>query len=62
MDALCGKLKQRLGLLRRIKEKIPSDKLKIIAEAIFNSKLRYGISVYLKPRITEEDETSKDLH
>ena len=61
VDTLCGKLKQRLGMLRRIKHKIPRDKLKIVAEAIFNSKLRYAISVYLKPRLTEEDEQSKDL-
>ena len=43
-------LKQRIGLLRRIKCKINSQKLKIIAEAIFQSKLRYGISVYTVPK------------
>ena len=44
-DKLCTTLKQRLGLLRRIKYKINSHKLQIVAEAIFQSKLRYGISV-----------------
>ena len=40
---------------------MPTEKLKIIAEAIFNSKLRYGISIYLKPRLSDEDELSKDM-
>ena len=50
VDKLCTTLKQRLGLLRRIKEKINSQKLKIVAEAIFTSKLRYGMSVYTIPK------------
>ena len=61
-DLLCSKLKQRLSLLRRINHKVPSEKFKIIAEAIFSSKLRYGISIYLKPRLSDEDELSKDLN
>ena len=48
-------LKQRLGLLRRIKQRIPVNKLIIVAEAIFNSKIRYGIAVYLKPIYEKED-------
>ena len=47
---LCTALKQRLGLLRRIKYKVHSHKLQIIAEAIFQSKIRYGISVYTVPK------------
>ena len=50
MNKLCTTLKQRIGLLRRIKCKINSQKLKIIAEAIFQAKLRYGISVYTVPK------------
>ena len=50
-------LKQRLGLLRRIKYKIPKDKLQIVAEAILNSKIRYGIAVYGRPK-TEEKQTT----
>ena len=45
VDKLCTTLKQRLGLMRRIKCKLNSNKLQIIAEAIFQSKIRYGISV-----------------
>ena len=50
VDKLCSNLKQRLGLLRRIKHKINSQKLQIVAEAIFQSKIRYGISVYTNPK------------
>ena len=50
VDKLCTTLKQRLGLLRRIKHKINSHKLKIVAEAIFSSKMRYGISVFTIPK------------
>ena len=59
MDNLCKVLKQRIGLLRRIKYKVNKDKLQIIAEAIFNSKIRYGIAVYSSPR-TEEDEAENE--
>ena len=48
-------LNQRIGILRRIKQRIPKNKMIMIAEAIFNSKIRYGISVYLKPIFDKED-------
>jgi hypothetical protein len=44
-----------VGLLKRIKKIIPKDKLIIIAEAIFNSKIRYGIAVYLIPIFDREE-------
>ena len=46
---------KRVGLLKRIKKIIPKDKLIIIAEAIFNSKIRYGIAVYLIPIFEREE-------
>ena len=49
------KLKQRMGILKRIKKRVPIDKLIIIAEAIFNSKIRYGIAAYLIPNFERED-------
>ena len=52
---LCTTLRQLLGIMKRIKCKIPKDKLMIIAEAIFVSKIRYGIPVYYRPRLNEED-------
>ena len=36
--------------LRRIKYKLNSNKLQMVAEATFQSKLRYGISVYTIPK------------
>ena len=50
VDKLSTTLKQRLGLLRRLKYKVNSHKLQIVAEAIFQSKIRYGISVYTIPK------------
>ena len=50
VSKLCIALKQKLGLLRRIKYKTNSEKLQMIAEAIFQSKLRYGISVFTIPK------------
>ena len=40
-------LKKQIGLLRRIKKRIPKNKLVMIDKVIFNSKIRYGITVYL---------------
>ena len=54
-NELSIKLKQRLGLLKRIKYKINKDKLPVVAEAIFNSKIRYGLAVYGRPRMEEEE-------
>ena len=51
IDKLLKKLNQRLGLLRRLKNKVPQSKLKIIAEAILTSTARYGIAVYYKTRL-----------
>jgi hypothetical protein len=48
VDQLSIELKKRIGLLRRIKKRVPKEKLVIIAEAIFNSLLRYGVAVFLK--------------
>ena len=54
---LCSTLKQRLGMLKRIKQRMPKEKLQLVADAIFNSKIRYGIAVYYRPRVTQEDES-----
>ena len=48
-------LNQRIGLLRRIKHKVPRDKLPIFAEAIFTSKIRYGLAVYSTPRLNSQE-------
>ena len=37
MDEISAVIRKRIGILKRIKQKIPADKLIIIADAIFNS-------------------------
>ena len=61
IDYICSKMNQRLGILRRLKNKVPQDKLRIIAGAIFTSVARYGIAVYSKPRL-HSDPLKEDLH
>ena len=46
VDKLCGTLKQGMSLLKRIKRKVNNHKMTIFADAIFQSKLRYGIAAY----------------
>ena len=55
VDRLSIELKKRTGLLRRIRNRVPKEKINMIAEAIFNSLLRYGVAVFLKPVYDEED-------
>ena len=50
-----------MGLLRRIRHKISRGKLQVVAEAIFTSKLRYGLAVYGKPRLTNEEPISGQI-
>ena len=50
VDKLCIALKQRMSLLARVKSKVSKEKLRMIAEAIFMSKIRYGLAVYTKPK------------
>ena len=50
VNKLCTTLKQRISLLRKIKHKINSVRIKIVSEAIFNSKMRYGTALYSRPK------------
>ena len=61
IDELCRTLNQRLGMLKRIKQKVSRDKLFIIAEAIFTSKIRYGLAVYSNPRTNEWESKNEDM-
>ena len=61
IEKISTELKKRIGLLRRIKQRVPKDKLVIIAEGIFNSKIRYGAAVYLIPVFDEEELKVKKL-
>ena len=55
IEKISIELKKRIGLLKRIKNRVPKNKLVMTAEAIFNSKIRYGIALYLNPVYEEED-------
>ena len=59
VEKVAIEVKKRIGLLRRIRERIPKAKLVMIAEAIFNSKICFGISVYLNPVLYNEDLKAK---
>jgi hypothetical protein len=61
VDKLSIKLKQRTGVLARIRYRIPKEKINMIAEAIFNSLIRYGAAVFLKPVYDEEELKRKKL-
>ena len=54
-------LKKRIGILARIKQRVPVNKLIIISEAIFNSKIRYGIAAYITPIFERQDLKHKKL-
>ena len=61
IDEISSELRKRIGILKRIKQKIPADKLPIIADAIFNSVIRYEIAVYLLPIYEKEDLKARKL-
>merc|ERR1711951_49589 len=61
IESICGKMNQRLSILRRLSNKIPQEKLRIIAGAIFTSVARYSIAVYSKLRL-HSDPMSEDTH
>ena len=50
VDELCYTLKQRLGMIARIKDRVSGEKLQMISEAIFMSTVRYGMSLFTKPK------------
>ena len=54
-------LRKRIGVLTRLRHLVPKHSLKMAADAIFTSKLRYGIATYLRPKLKIEDEGNKTL-
>ena len=54
-------LNQRLFALRRVANHIPKDKLRHVASSLWMSKVRYGLQLTHKVRLTEEDKKNKDL-
>ena len=61
VEKLSVGLKKRIGILARIKQRMPKNKLIIISESISNSKIRYGIAAYITPTFEREDLKHKKL-
>ena len=51
IQQILPQLKQRLCLIKRLKESLSKKDLIIIGEALFNSKIRYGLSLFGKPKM-----------
>ena len=56
VDKTVAELNKRLGLMRRMRNRLP-----MVAQSIFNSVIRYGIAVYLKPIYEVEDVKARNL-
>ena len=50
VEKLSLKLRQKLGMLKRMRHKVERNSLQIIGEAIFTSKIRYGLALYGTPK------------
>ena len=55
-------LNQRLFLLRRLKGQLNKKSLKKVADSLFTSKIRYGLQLLGKVRVTEKDPKQNDIH
>ena len=55
LNKLSSSLNQRLFIIRRISRQIPRNKLINVIHSLWMSKLRYGLQLCLKVRITESD-------
>ena len=54
-------LTQRLHLLKRMSYKIPRTSVRMIADGIFQSKIRYGACMYIRPIIGHEESTPGNI-
>ena len=61
MTKLRTELNKRIAQMRRMRNKVPRGKLLMLAEGIFQSKIRYGIALYLIPIYEEEDLKARKL-
>ena len=53
-----GELLKRLGLIRRLRYKLPSSCLKLIADGLFQSKIRYGACLFVNPILNDRESHS----
>ena len=52
-NGLISSLNQRLFMIRRISNNIQNERLKLIVDGIWTSKLRYGLQLFSEVRLTE---------
>ena len=62
VQILKSKLLQRLYLIRHLRSLLPQHSLKLISDGLFNSQIRYGIPLFLRPRLNASDPTNSHLH
>ena len=53
-------LKQRLYLIKRLKNQVNKERLRKIADSIWTSKIRYGLQLYGQVRLSYEDKKTND--
>ena len=58
---LISSLNERLFLIRRLKNSINSEGFTKISNSIFMSKIRYGIHMFGRVRLTEEEPKNSEL-
>ena len=54
-NGLIPALNSRLFIIRRLANQIPADKMKNLVDSLWMSKLRYGLQLCIKVRVTDED-------
>ena len=62
INHLKSRLLQRLYLMRHLRTILPSHTLSQIADGFFNSQIRYGLPIFLRPRLNESDPLSNQLN
>ena len=60
-NELLQALNKRLFIIIRISNHIPKDNLKLVANSMWMLKMRYGLQLTNKVRLSEDDKKSKDI-
>ena len=61
IKSLKTSLNQRLFVIRRVSNQIPRDKLMWVVHSLWVSKLRYGLQLWSKVRVTESDPNTESM-
>ena len=58
---LLSALNSRIYIIRRMRSHLSNSSILKLVDGIFTSKIRYGLQLYGKVRMTEEDQQGKDF-